>query len=207
MLKYVYPFALGVLLGVGLLGPNPLLAQELKPIQPFSLPDYGERVVHLQDYAQAQAVVLIFTSANCPWVQSYEARIQALHTTYAPQGVAFIAINSNDAKRSHRDQPHLLRVQVDFPYLRDAEQRIAQQLGASKNPEAFLLVPPAEGAGSAFKMAYRGSIDDHPLDASAVHDAYLQQAIEAVLRGEQPDPQITEPQGCNIRRSRDNPDR
>lgn len=177
-----------------LLGSLTLQAQK---VAPFTLPDLHGQSVSLAQYSQKKAVVLIFTSANCPWVDKYEDRLKDLYHTYGSRGVGFIAINSNDSRMSPRDAAKVLRSTNPFPfaYLKDEKQTVTRQLGAERTPQVFLLQP-REGH---FYKVYEGVIDDFPLDASQVNHSYLRDAIEAVLAGEAPAVPKTNAQGCGIR--------
>jgi len=166
-------------------------------VAPFTLPDLSGQSVSLAQYSQKKAVVLIFTSANCPWVDKYESRIQALYQTYSSRGVAFIAINSNDSQMSPRDHTKVLRTSNPFPfaYLKDDQQAVSKRLGAEKTPQVFVLQP----RNGSFYQVYEGVIDDFPLDASQVSNHYLKDAIEAVLSSQAPAVPHTSAQGCGIR--------
>jgi peroxiredoxin len=166
-------------------------------IAPFTLPDLSGQAVSLTQYRDQKAVVLLFTSANCPWVDKYESRIKALHRSYSSRGVAFIAINSNDSQKSPRDGTQVLRTSNPFPfaYLRDEKQAVSKRLGAEKTPQVFVLQP----RSGSFYLVYEGVIDDFPLDADQVSNQYLKDAIEAVLSGQTPNVPHTSPQGCGIR--------
>lgn len=177
-----------------LLGGSALYSQQ---VVPFTLPNLSGQPVSLTQYDQKNAVVLIFTSANCPWVDKYESRIKALHQRYSSQGVAFIAINSNDSQVSPRDHTKVLRTSTPFPfaYLKDEKQAVSKRLGAEKTPQVFVLQP----RSGSFHKVYEGVIDDFPLDPSQVNNHYLKDAIEAVLSGQLPTVPRTSPQGCGIR--------
>jgi peroxiredoxin len=177
-----------------MLGVMALPAQE---VTPFTLPDVSGKPVSLTQFNQKQAVVLVFISANCPFVDHYESRINALYDQYQDKGVAFVAINSNDSAMSPPDATARLAVSVSFPfpYLKDNQQRVTRALGASKNPQVFVLVP---GAGR-FQQVYQGAIDDFPLDASQAQAHYLRDALDAVLAGRQPAAKEVPAKGCGIR--------
>ena len=145
-----------------------------------------------------KAIVVVFTSSDCAFSMKYQERINSLHDTYQNDQVAFVAINSNDPTLNSEDAAKRMRIQMPykFPYIKDASQKVAESLEASRNPEAFVLVPRASGG---FEIAYRGQIDDNPLDPSFVENHYLKNAIEAVINNEVPAIKETEPTGCNIK--------
>lgn len=151
-----------------------------------------------------RAVVLVFTSSHCSWAVKYQERLNELAREFAPKDIAFVAVNSNDPTMSQTDA--LARMSAlspyEFPYVKDKDQSAAQMLEANKNPEAFVLTPMSTRSvdnDPVFKVVYRGKIDDNPLEASLVKEAYLKDAIEQILSGGDPQPQNTTANGCNIK--------
>ena len=78
------------------------LADEIKPLAldapapDFDLPGVDDRNHRLADFADAHALVVVFTCNHCPTAQAYEERLIDLAKRFAPQGVAFVAISPND---------------------------------------------------------------------------------------------------------------
>ena len=79
----------------------------------------------------------------------------------------------------------------NFPYLFDRTQQVARDFGARRTPEFFVL-------DADRRVAYMGALDDSP-DGTNVSKRYLEQAIDAVLAGQQPSVAETIAIGCNIR--------
>lgn len=196
MTKLLYSTLMGLAIGVLILG-RPLSAQDLSTVEDFSLTDPAGKTVKLTDYQAQKAVVVVFTSSHCSWATQYIERLQKLHQRYGEQKVSFIAINSNDPTLSQRDTEARMQkiAKYAFPYLKDKDQAIARMFGITKNPEAVVLIPTEEG----FKMIYRGKIDDNPLDASMVKNAFLDLAIQAALAEGEPETDTTVPNGCSIK--------
>jgi len=196
MTKLLYSTLMGLAIGILILG-RPLSAQELSVVEDFSLSTPDSQVVKLSDYQDQKAVVVVFTSSHCSWATQYIDRLQKLHKRYGEQDVSFIAINSNDPTLSQRDTEARMQkiAKYAFPYLKDKDQAIAQMFGITKNPEAVVLIPVDDG----FQMVYRGKIDDNPLDATMVQNAFLDLAIQSVLAGEDPETDATVPNGCSIK--------
>jgi peroxiredoxin len=82
--------------------------------------------------------------------------------------------------------------QLNFPYIRDVAQDVAESFGASKTPEVFLL--DQDG-----RLRYKGLIDDNADDAAAVGVSYLRSAIDQLLKSEPVEPSSTEAMGCSIK--------
>lgn len=170
-----------------------LHAQRQVTVSNFSLPgEFGADTVSLDSFLDQQAVVVVFTSYHCSWSVKYMDRLTQLFGEYQDQDVSFIAINSNDPEL----EGELVRIAPPvFPFLKDVDQAVAKEFGATKNPEAFVLVP----SGNQFKIAYQGKIDDNPLDASLVRSNFLQDALDLVIAGEKVETKLTPASGCSIK--------
>ncbi len=170
-----------------------LQAQRQTSIDNFTLQsEFDNTSVSLRDFQGKKAVVVVFTSYHCSWSVKYMDRLAQFHTQFTPKGVVFLAINSNDPAL----EGEIVRISPPaFPFLKDTDRAVATKLGASKNPEVFLLVP----QGQNFKVVYHGKIDDNPLDAAMVRHNYLQNALEQVLSGKKVEVAETPPSGCSIK--------
>lgn len=153
------------------------------------------RIHTLEDFAEANALVVIFIGNGCPTVRAYRDRLMQLHEKYSPQGVQFVAVNSNNPHLSPFDT-HAAMVHsageegLPFPYLKDEDGSLARALGAISTPHAFAL-------DAERQLAYRGRIDDARIPQSVKkHD--LDEALSALLEGRTPPVETTDPFGCSI---------
>ncbi|MEO1451324.1 MAG: redoxin domain-containing protein [Bacteroidota bacterium] len=196
MQKLAYLFAIGALLGLTLFGYT-AQAQQTRTVADFSLLDGNGKPVKLSDLKDSSLVLVIFTSSHCAWATKYEERIVSLHQTYAPKGVAFLAINANDPRMSQRDAVARMRqvTPYPFPYLKDKEQTVAKNFEVTRNPEVVLL----KYVNGAFHVLYKGKIDDNPLDAGLVRNTFLVDAMDAALANKKIEESVTEASGCHIR--------
>lgn len=193
-------FAVHAMLSVGLgllLALPTAMAQKSLEITDFSLPDGEENEIKLSAYKEQQAVVVVFMSSHCSWATKYADRLGELFEQYKDQKVTILAINSNDASLNELDAGKVMRTVTvfPFPYLKDEQQEVAKQFKATKNPEAYVLIP----KGGKFSVVYQGKIDDNPLDAKMVRHNYLTDAIDAVLAGKKPEVASSPASGCNIK--------
>lgn len=62
----------------------------------FALPGVDGRTHALKDFADAKALVVIFTCNHCPTANAYAGRVQKLHDDFKDKGVALVAISPND---------------------------------------------------------------------------------------------------------------
>lgn len=164
----------------------------------FELPGIDGEVYHLGKYLDDyKAVVVIFMSNSCPFVGGYVERLKKIQTDFASERVILIGINCNDTNQHPEDSFENMKVfaqaqQLNFPYIRDVTQDVAQTFGATTTPEAFLLNH--EGI-----LVYRGLIDDNIDQPEAVQTAYLRQAISQLLKGENISPSVTTATGCSLK--------
>lgn len=164
----------------------------------FELPNIDGSVHHLRQYLQQyKAVAVVFMCNHCPYVRLYLDRMKQLQSEFQDRGFILVGINPNDDVQFPEDSFEQMKVfameqQLNFPYLRDITQDVAQSFGASRTPEVFLI----DQAGL---IQYTGAIDDNPQDAGAVQTSYLQEAIANLLAGEG----ITDPTssaiGCSVK--------
>ncbi len=171
-------------------------------ISDFTLPNVvSGNSFSLSEFSEAKAVVVVFTSHYCPYAKLYEDRIFKLIEKYQGQEVRFLLINSNNPQKSAPDsRENMIKManlqKIKVPYLSDSQQEVANMFGASKTPEVFLL----KKAKGSFEILYQGAIDDNPQVASDVSHFFLNDAIEAVLKGRRPTQVAQRPTGCMIKR-------
>ena len=147
----------------------------------------------LEDYRDKKAVVLIFTCNHCPVAQAYEKRLNAFAQEYAKKDVALVAVNvSNlESDRLPKMKERAEKAEYKFPYLYDASQEIGRKYGATCTPHAFVI----DGKQ---RIAYMGKIDDSPLDESRAKEHFVRNAVDAVLKGDEPEVAETLQVGCGI---------
>ncbi|WP_293134159.1 thioredoxin family protein [Microcoleus sp. bin38.metabat.b11b12b14.051] len=164
----------------------------------FELPGVDEEVHHLARYLEKfRAIGVVFMCNHCPYVQLYLDRLKALQADFQDRGVTLIGINANDANQYPDDSFENMKIfatenQLNFPYIRDVAQDVAESFGASQTPEVFLL--DRDG-----RLRYKGSIDDNADDAGAVQVSYLRSAIEQLLNDKSIEPSSTEAIGCSVK--------
>lgn len=164
----------------------------------FSLPEVEEdRTYSLEDFADADALVVAFLCRHCPYVKHVQDEFAVLAKEYEDQGVAFVGIGSNDAQNYPDDRPESLAEQkrevgFSFPYLFDASQEVAKAYRAACTPDFYVF----EGDR---RLAYRGRMDGTRPDQGVPSGRDLRAALDAVLAGEAvPDDQHPSV-GCSIK--------
>jgi peroxiredoxin len=142
------------------------------------------------------ATVLIETCNHCPYVVAWNPRLRAVAEDYAPRGVRFLAISSNDPVRYPADSPERMAQFVrdqdwPIPYAFDDSQDVARALGAERTPHVFVL----DGEQ---RLAYRGAPDgDH--EDPAQNAAWLRTALDDILAGREVERAETPARGCSVK--------
>jgi peroxiredoxin len=166
----------------------------------FTLRNVDDKLVSLSDFASKQGIILVFTSNHCPFSKSYEDRILLLDRKYAPLGFSVVAINPNDPRLYEDDTFEQMKERAKtkgytYPYLCDENQQVARLFGAIRTPQVFVL----KNTQGKFVVAYTGTVDDNPQDASAVKRAYVENAVTNLLEGKPVATTKTKPIGCPIK--------
>jgi peroxiredoxin len=162
----------------------------------FELPATDGTSEALTNSNGAPASVLVFTCNHCPYALAWHDRLADAARDYSDRGVRFLAINSNDADRYPRDSFQAMKDRVaredwPMPYLHDETQAVARAYGAKTTPDVFVL--DSEG-----RLRYRGAPDADYEDPSQ-RAAWLREALDAVLVGNEPARAETRPVGCSIK--------
>lgn len=128
--------------------------------------------------------VVVFTSHECPIANAYAPTLRDLTTGWSGRPVQLFVVHVDPDLTAIAARQHASDYEVPGTILLDPAQRLARSLGATRTPEAVVLLPDA--------IAYRGRIDDQwrALGSRAAptrHDLRL--AVDAALRGERlPEP-------------------
>ena len=167
----------------------------------FELPGIDDKVHHLSRYLENNRVLgVIFMCNHCPYVGLYLDRLKQIQTDFQEQGFTLIGINANDDNQYPEDSFENMKTfaqqkQLNFPYLWDSTQDVAQAFGAQKTPEVFVI-------DSTGILRYCGAIDDNPQTPQAVQVHYLRDAIASLLKGEAVNLASTEAIGCSVKWAR-----
>ncbi|MBM4122824.1 MAG: thioredoxin family protein [Nitrospira sp.] len=167
------------------------------PAPPFSLPAVDGKTYGLESFADKRVLVVVFSCNHCPYVQAYEDRLMAIQRDYEGRGLQLVAINSNDDVRYQEDSFEQMSARAEakgfnFPYLRDASQRVARAYGATHTPQLFVF-------DRQRRLRYQGKIDDNWQQPQQVTRRYLREAVEALMQDREPEEPTTHAIGCTIK--------
>ncbi len=141
----------------------------------------------------AKATVIMFWSTECPFVQPYTERIKSLVTEFSDKGIVFWGVNSNNTEPTDVVSAHMKSKAYNFPMLKDNNNIIADQFGAERTPEVFVI------DNSTMTLVYHGRIDDNK-EADKVTSNDLQNALNQFLEGSKIAVNETKAFGCSIKR-------
>ncbi len=150
----------------------------------------------LSQFEGSEATVIIFFGVDCPLARLYGARLCDLANQYKGR-VSFTGIDSNGRDRVSEIVNWGKEFAPSLTLLHDPHQFVADQLGATRNPEVVLL----DGDR---RIRYRGRIDDQYTTVAkkgTVVRNDLVEAIDELLSGKPISVPVTAASGCYIDRS------
>ena len=167
----------------------------------FKLKNVDGKMVSLADYKEAKGFIVIFTCNTCPVSVANEDRIIALNDKYQDLGYPVVAINPNNPEISEGDSYELMKARAKekgfkFPYLFDEGQKVYPKYGASKTPHVYVL----NKEDNKLMVKYIGSIDDSARNAGAVKTKYVENAVDALIKGSPIELASTKAIGCSIKK-------
>lgn len=166
----------------------------------FSLKNVDGKMVSLSSYKDSKGFVIVFTGNKCPFAKLYEGRLNDINKRYAGLGVRVIAINANDEVLAPEDSyAHMVErakeKKYSYAYLRDNEQAVARAFGASKTPQAFVVYK----ENGNWVLKYSGAIDDNGAEPEKANNRYVQNAVDALLKGQPVAVTTSKSVGCTIK--------
>ena len=162
-------------------------------IDDFTLPDVTGTDRSLKSIKGKNGTVLIFIAVQCPVSNAYNERMEKLAQDYKDKGIAVIGVNSNVAEDVAAVKAHASEKGLTFPILKDAGNKLADKLGATKTPEAYLL-------DANNKLVYHGRIDNSQ-NPTSIESNDLRQALDSTLAGKPVEKSEAKAFGCTIKRA------
>ncbi len=159
----------------------------------FTVNNYDGKEYNLDKALESGYVVIMFWSAECPYVQPFNDRINNYVNEYNGKGVTFWAVNSNSTESVQRVEEHAKEHNYVFPVLKDNDNSVADLFEANRTPEVFVL-------GKDRTILYHGRIDDNSY-ADKVTSTDLKNALNELVSGKEISVKTTKSFGCTIKRS------
>ena len=164
-----------------------------KKLDNFTLPDLSGAEQSLDKLKGENGAVLVFVSAQCPVVKSYNERINQTADELKAKGINLIGINSNSTESLDWIKSHAGEVGYKFPILIDKGNVLADKLEASVTPEFFYF-------DKENVLLYHGALDNDR-SAKNVTINYLRDAFDSALNKQPIKTAETNVIGCSIKRA------
>ncbi|HEY8185646.1 MAG TPA: thioredoxin family protein [Pyrinomonadaceae bacterium] len=162
-------------------------------IAAFTLPDVDGKEHSLSSLKGKNGTVLIFIAVQCPISNAYNERMEKLAQDYKARSITVVGINANSTESAADVKKHAAEKNLTFPILKDNGNKLADSLGATRTPEAYLL-------DANNKLIYHGRIDNSR-DQSQVNSSELRDALEEMLAGKPVAKTTAAAFGCSIKRA------
>jgi len=165
-----------------------------KPAPSFTLPDaQTDQSRSLSSLMQGgKAMVVMFISTRCPYSNAYVGRMKTLAQKYAPKGVSFVGIDSDQNEPKAEVASYSKSKGFPFPVLEDKGAKAADAYAAHVTPETYVI-------SSDGTLVYHGRIDND-MDPANVRTHDLANAIDETLAGKPVAKAETKAFGCSIKR-------
>lgn len=168
------------------------------PMASYEMVGTDGKVYTLERVKKDNGLLVVFSCNTCPYVLAWQDRYNPLAAFCEKNGVGMLAVNPNEAYRDGDDSPEAMKAHAEkndyqFPYVIDTNHQLADVMGATRTPHIYLFN--AEGV-----LVYRGAIDDNYRDAEKVEQKYLEEAIQAMVSGQEIAKKTSKSLGCSIKR-------
>tara|TARA_R110002072_G_scaffold44651_1_gene124698 strand:+ start:2226 stop:2849 length:624 start_codon:yes stop_codon:yes gene_type:complete len=186
-----FSFSKNELLGIG----------EKAPLMDTKMPDVSGKEYSLNDLKKENGLLVIFSCNTCPYVIAWEDTYPELGKLTQSNNVGMALVNSNEAKRNGDDsmdemKNHFKKAGYNSAYVIDSKSMLADAFGARTTPHVYLF-------NSDMELVYRGAIDNkYETQDDVATKFYLNDAINALAKGEKINPAETKQTGCSIKRVR-----
>ena len=151
-----------------------------------------------------KGLIVVFSCNTCPFVvgnesfSGWEHQYGDLYETAKSQGIGFVLVNSNAAKRDNDDSLEAMKKRAEekgykMPYLVDEGSELADAFGARTTPHVYFF-------DAQTKLIYQGAIDNSVDGKRKQDEFYLKDAISDHVASQKIRTESTPPRGCSIKR-------
>ena len=165
-------------------------------VSDFSLDNVYGKSVSLSDFHDRKLIAVVFLGTECPLAKLYGPRLAKLQDDFGDMGVQVIGIDSNKQDSLTEMLAYSQKHDLNFPFLKDVGNKVADLVGAKRTPEVFLI-------DNKQVVRYHGRIDDqygvgYSRERQAEPD--LANAIQQHLDDQPIANALTDAVGCHIGR-------
>lgn len=176
---------------VAVLLASPAVASDLGTSLALRTPD--GRLVKPLSNENRKAKVFVFLMHDCPVTNASAPELARVAAEFEPKGVQFFGVYTSETVTEVT--AHRRDYGLSFEALLDPELQLARVVGATRAPEVAIVSP--DGT-----VLYRGRIDDRATKPGTMRPVArrrdLHLALEAILRGRQPESRFTKSIGCYL---------
>jgi peroxiredoxin len=166
-----------------------------KPAPDFTLKGIDGKEVKLSSF-KGKTVVLEWINHECPVVNKvYGANtMSGTFNKFKGKDVAWLAIDSSSFCEQKLDaiKKWAGEKKIEYPYLLDASGKVGKSFKATNTPHLFVI--DKNGA-----LAYAGAIDDNEAGNKPSPRNYVEEAVNALLKGTAVATATTKPYGCTVK--------
>lgn len=162
-------------------------------LENFTLPDLKGAEQSLDKLEGENGAVLVWVSAQCPVVKSYNERINVVADELNAKGIKLIGINSNAPESLDWVQSNASEVGYKFPVLIDKGNVLADKLGATVTPEFYYF-------DKDNTLLYHGALDNDRSGKNVTIN-YLRDAFTSALSKQPIKTAKANAFGCSIKRA------
>lgn len=177
--------------------------EKLNPGDPIPAGKTVLKNVNGKDMSFMQAMkpnglLVMFSCNTCPFVIRNQPVTKKTIEYAEAHNIGMVVLNSNEAQREGADSYEAMKKYAKeqgytVPYLADENSKMADLFGANHTPEVFLF-------NNKGRLVYKGAMNDNPSNPKEYKKMYIEDAINAMLAGKEPDPNATKSIGCSIKR-------
>ncbi len=165
----------------------------------FQLKNTEEKIVSPQSFKDRRGLLVVFTCNHCPYAKAAWPLLVELHSKFA-KDIGFVGINSNDDQTYPEDSFEGMKEKkaewgIPFDYVYDPTQETGKVYQAQCTPDPYLF----KNDNGAWRLFYHGRINDNWQDTNAVKEKNLEDAISALVAGDQPPSDQKPSMGCSIK--------
>ena len=159
-----------------------------QPAPDLELPDLHDHTHKLSDY-WGRIVIVDFWSSECPHSERTDHYLLELLERWSGE-VVLLSVAANRSESRQMVEEAAARRSLPTVLI-DAQQVVSDLYQAVTTPHVFVV--DRDGL-----LRYRGAVDNITFRQRTATRFFLQDAVEALLRGELPDPPETPAYGCAI---------
>jgi len=161
----------------------------------FSLKGADNKIHSLNDY-KSKSILIVFICNHCPYVKARINDIVNLQFKFDKSDLQVIGINSNDPDYEDEGFGNMIKFSKDFslnfPYLIDDTQKVAEEFGAVCTPDPFLF-------NSEKKLVFHGKINDALEPNMTPSSNIMEENINRLLKGLTIENDFDPSIGCSIK--------